>query len=199
MMRKGSLREGNVRWKSGARFKGDAKAAYEELERLRIKLGVSRLEPQHVFDEAKKKRSPLRQFFVWDREEAWERHNLDLARRLLGSFVVDITYEGGERTQITDLGLPEVVSTRGYVFDTHEKGYVRSVEAFVDRDVRQRVVDQALRELGAFTRKYQGYTELSGIVMSIEEWLAKSIPKSGAKTPRLAARKTRKRKKKGYK
>lgn len=193
--RKAALKEANVRWKAGSRWKGSAKDAYEELERLRLHLGVSQLTPSHVFEAAQKARSPLRKFFVWDRAEAWERHNLDLARRLLGSFVVDITYEGGERTQIEELGLPDVVSTRGYVFDSTARGYVRSVEAFVDRDIRQRVVEGALRELNAFVGKYKGYTELTGIVLSIEEWIAATLPKSGAKLPRLAARKLRRRKK----
>jgi hypothetical protein len=53
----------------------------EELEAIRERHGE--LTPEVVFDEAKKKSSPLHSYFEWDKQAGWEKFNLDIAARMI--------------------------------------------------------------------------------------------------------------------
>jgi len=68
-----------------------------ELEKIKKKQG--KLTPQLVLKEAKKRKSPLHDYFVWDDSEAGQQWRLQQARTMIGNIVEVVLVEGKKTAQ----------------------------------------------------------------------------------------------------
>ena len=122
----------------------------EALEEIRVANG-GELHPGPVVESARNEASVLHRYFEWSDPKAAELHRLDQARALIRSIrVVD-----DERTA------PAFVSIRG------DRGvaYHAIADVITNVDLRDRMLQQAQRDLDAWTARYR---ELREIVELIE-------------------------------
>jgi len=106
------------------------------------------LTAEMVVDDARKPSSPLHDFFEWDDTEAAGQWRLQQARVLVAS--IEIVREDNPNE-----------TTRAYHF--LKERYVASDKVFSDMEMRQQVVENALRELEGWQRRYDQYQELASL------------------------------------
>ncbi|RLG20654.1 hypothetical protein DRN72_04825 [Methanosarcinales archaeon] len=152
----------------GSRITDKQAQIYGEcLEKIAEEKGV--ITPPDVVEEAKSETSPLHDYFEWDNEVAGEKYRLHQARNLINSIIVVVetpdetieeraffnvkiekeAHEQAEETEIKQAYVPVSVVVR-------EKPY------------RDQILEQALREINYWKRKYENLTELSVIFEAIE-------------------------------
>ena len=120
-----------------------------ELERIRITNGGF-LTPEAVVSAAKDEDNPLHPYFTWDDTEAAHRWRLEQARKLIRLSVTVIKQD----TQ----------PVRAYVSllnDRGKNGYRATIDVLSDEDLRDQLLQCALRELAAFRHKYSVLSELA--------------------------------------
>ena len=148
----------NYKLKQASRIKGDAKVVGGELTRIKRKnYGI--LKPEVVVREAKKKKSPLHGFFEWDDGIAAEKYRIDQARHLIRSVVIEWENDPGE-----------VIVSRAFVsIKTDEEwGYVDMGDALSDEEMREQVLESALKYYEAGKQKFAGVEELAGLFSETE-------------------------------
>jgi hypothetical protein len=145
----------------------DPQVVGEALERIRLEHG-GELHAYHTWNDAKDITHPLHRFFQWDVQKAAEAHWLDQARALIRSVrVIDI-----------EEGKP----LRAYLSIYDDGRSYRSIDDVLrSRDLRDIVLEQAQRDLDAWTHRFR---ELQDIVALIE-------PARRELTRRRAARRDR--------
>lgn len=120
-----------------------------ELERIYARDGL--LDPVVIVGEAEDEASPLHAYFMWDDTEAARRFRLMQARGLIRS--VRIRVETA----------PEVTRrVRAYVSVPRDDGrsYESLVDALSDRNTRDVVFEQCVRELSAVRDKYAALVDV---------------------------------------
>lgn len=129
---------------------------------------IESLERQHggvtaeiVLEEAKKRNSTLHDFFEWDNANAADAYRLSQASYLLRSIHVVILRDGDEE----ETRAFHPVLLRG---EDMGKQYLSASVVFSDVDYHCQVIEQALRELTGWKRRYHQYKELSEIFEAIE-------------------------------
>lgn len=124
----------------------------QELEQIRDEHDGF-LPPHAVVEFARNPRTALHESFEWDDGEAAEKYRLWQARHVIR---VHVHVLGGDKDPV-----------RTYVSllqDRHPGGGYRHIESVMtDKSLRQKLLDQALREAEMFRRKYQQLDELSGV------------------------------------
>ena len=140
-------------WKTGARVNADAQVAGEMCKRLSEE---GRLTAAELLEENRPEDAPLHGAFEWDdgvAAESWREHQ---ARHIINSIVVV-----PERT-------PPV---RGFFkLESTERTY-HPIESIVSRvNTRQKLLDNALRELAAVQSKYKTLTELDRVWAALDEF-----------------------------
>lgn len=146
------------RWRNGAHQKIDAQVAGERLEDLRVE--NDGLTARVVLDDAKSESSPLHEAFEWDDARAADEYRLEQARDLMASVTV-VVHDHDEREQ----------ETRAFVVVTVNETrtvYTSVLVAMGDPSLRAQVIERAVRELGAWQRKYRELTELADLFRAIE-------------------------------
>jgi hypothetical protein len=123
----------------------------EALERVRLEYG-GELHPRHTVNAAKDSVHPLHRFFEWNNDEAADRYRLDQARALIRSVrVIDI-----------EEGKP----LRAYLSIYDDGRSYRSIDDVLrSRDLKDLVLEQAQRDLDAWTHRFR---ELQDIVKMVE-------------------------------
>jgi hypothetical protein len=144
-------------WRSGARIPVEAQAAGEEIEHLRKKANGA-LTPAFVVDAARDVRHTLHPAFEWNDSEAAERYREEQARHLIGALVVTVKPAGVTRQ----------VRAFVSVHQNEQQGYTSLPVAMSDAELRQQVIERALRELEQWRERYQGYVELADVFAAIE-------------------------------
>lgn len=147
-----------IQWKyGGAHYVADCEAevAYKELLRIKRQNG-NLLQTQVVVEEAEKKRSPLHFCLEWDDSVAGHEFRLRQARSLVNHLV--IVDERSSQTR----GDPCFVNVK-IDNDTAYQGYVRTEEALTDKQMRRQVLNNALRDLRVWERRYNHLDELAKV------------------------------------
>jgi len=144
-------------WRKGARCADiDPQVAGDEINRLEKELDRN-VEAADIVKVAKAKRSPLHSAFEWDDSEAARLFRDEQARDLIANIVV--VYE--------EPGSDEPSMIRAFVHISGESGYTNTVTAMSDVDKRQKIVEQAWKDLQIWTVKYEQYKEFAEIVSTI--------------------------------
>lgn len=134
------------------------KTTARELERIR-KANSGSLSAENVVDAARKKSSPLHDFFEWNDGAAAELYRLEQARHLIRVCVTIIPTPGGNKTVRT------YVSLRN---DRGESGYRATVDVLSDADLREQMLREAMVELQGFQRKYGTLSELAPVFAAMK-------------------------------
>lgn len=117
------------------------------------------LRPNDIVDAARPKQSPLHSKFEWDDSEAAEKYRLWQARQLIS---VTVDYFGSDKRGMT---------TRVFVSLTPDRKYggYRSVETIMsDKDQRRQLLEDALKEMELFQKKYADVQELAEVFAAMK-------------------------------
>lgn len=132
-------------------MRGLSKAAKAELEDVRLShRGV--LRPQAVVDRARDEESALHRYFTWDDTEAAEQWRLEQARRVIRAVVIVLPQH--------------VQEVRCYVSLQQDRGndsYRTTADVMSNDEWRERLLDEAHRDLEALERKYRTLRELAPV------------------------------------
>lgn len=129
----------------------------EELERIRQEHnGI--LKAEDVLAEAKDDGSPLHGAFTWDDGEAAMLHRLNEARKLIVSIRVFSPTVAKPVPCFVNVRTPD----RG-------RGYLPTVEALTDEDLRVRVMMEIQVAIEAIERKYAHYREITDILDRVKK------------------------------
>lgn len=132
---------------------------FYELERIRRK-NHGFLHPADVVNVAEDPDSILHPYFEWDDTKAAHEHRIAQARKLI-------------RVSVTVLpGADDYGSIRAYVKltdDNPNQGYRATIEVLSDAQQRRRLLDQALREMASFRKKYRILTELAEVFKAMDD------------------------------
>lgn len=134
-----------------------AQVAGEELERLERK--HRELTPTIVLDSARSEKSVLHKVFEWNDTKAAEKYRLQQAGLLIANLTVKI--EGEQNLE----------PTRAFVNiekDERKGRFINVQTAFQYQETREVVLQNALKELISFKKKYAGLNELAKVFESIE-------------------------------
>lgn len=145
-------------WKDGSMPKVDAQAAGQEMERLRT-MRNGRLEAKDLVEQSRDPSAPLHPAFEWDNDAAAEAYRIDQARYLIRSIEVVVLPE------------PEAKPVRAFVSVRRDddRSYTSVAHAMSDPELRQQVLDNALRELEAWRNRYAELVELANVFAAIDE------------------------------
>jgi hypothetical protein len=150
----------SAKWKEGYRSRVKAPVALVEVEKIREKEGS--VTPAALVKSAKPKRSPIHDAFEWSDTKAAARYREWEARKLLGALVVVTLTDTTERRI-----QPAYVSVQ-LTAESPDRGYVRTVDALADDDLRARALKDALKALAGLRRRYQQLEELVKFLDNIE-------------------------------
>lgn len=157
-------------------------AMYKELDEIR-KDHNGRLLAPDVLTVAESHSSALHWAFTWDDTKAGRLWRLHQARALI-------------RTAVTILA-SESEPVRTYVSLQQDRrnggGYRATAEVLTEEESRARLLDDALRDLKAFERRYRCLQELAKVFEAAEATanaITSSVSASGAKSNKKALRKT---------
>ncbi len=174
------------RWADGTVYKGDAQEVGEYLDELRRRNdGV--LTPEQVLQDARRKKSFLHEYFEWDDDEAAVRYRLAQAGQLVRS--VHVVYEKSDESD-------DEKTIRAFVNIERGHGEYRDVvEVLANPQSRDKLLDDALRDLRSFKRRFEAFEAAIGsdIVRELVDALEQAASrvrkrKGGAKTRRRGAR-----------
>jgi hypothetical protein len=119
------------------------------------------LEPVVVVTDARRRSSPLHDYFEWDEKVAAHEYHLVQARNLIRSVEVVIKREGKE---VQVRAFHSVVIKRN---DHTERAYAPVERVMSEPELRAQVIDRALRELESWQERYSKYKELGAVFSAI--------------------------------
>jgi hypothetical protein len=168
------------RFRKGSRLPVDkAKGAGKRLAELHN--GNDEITPEIVLDDAKDRSSPLHGLFNWDNKTAAHQHRLWQARHLLRSVIViyDVSPDRPPEEMHAYVKLTALE-------DEDRTPYYAMPRVLSDKDLRARLIAQALHEVEAWRMRYERLTELGEIFAAIDR-LKAAKPKPKPKRERLIA------------
>jgi len=129
----------------------------EELERIREEFGKAT--PEVILEASRPKKSVLHSYFDWEDAIAAEKHRKQQARHISNSVTCEVIVEGGEKKEV-----------RAFVNvkKADESEYVPIEVVMKNKDLRQQMLANALKELIGIKQKYQTLKELSEIWDAID-------------------------------
>lgn len=145
---------------SGSRLKASkANVAGRELDRLtKVNGGLT---AENVVDSARKRASPLHDFFEWSDSVAAQRYRLEQARHLMRHVVV--IYD--ETAIKTDVPIRAFIAFESQPESLRDDGrYVAMHQILTDAELREHLVDEALSEHVRWERRYAHLKEVAEIV-----------------------------------
>jgi hypothetical protein len=166
-------------WRSGSRHtKADAEQTGRYITAFERKL-QRKLQAEDLLDQAENDNNcPVRDEFEWDDQTAAHQHRLETARSILRSLKRVYIVKDGKGKPVEEREIRVWVHVRPTEED--DGGYVRSDAVLKDRDVMLRVLQEALRELRSFQRKWAElhfFSEILQPIDAIEARLLKAIDK----------------------
>lgn len=130
-----------------------------ELTEIEERDGV--LKPEAVVEFAKNENTELHSHFTWDDGEAAKQHRLWQARQIIRVVVTTVKGKEGE------------VTTKAFVnFAPSEKyggGYRSIVSVLSNSELKTRMLQDAMKELAIFRKKYAELKELTSIFDAIDK------------------------------
>lgn len=139
-----------------------AQVVGELCERLEEEFGeVTR---ENLLEASRAEDSPTHKLFEWRDDVAAEKYRLKQSGSIIGNLRITIvTNENDKTREIEVRAFPNVNPIDG-------NGSYRSMEIVMsDVDLREKVLDRALRELTVFQEKYSTIKELAGVFNAISE------------------------------
>jgi hypothetical protein len=121
-----------------------------------------------IVDDAKKKTSPLNDYFEWNDKRAANRWRLRQAAHLLRSIQVMIKDDEGMETETR--AFHNVTIDDSYAMEP-ERVNVTVQRVLSEDNLREQIIDKALKQLDAWRKKYKQYKEFTEIVSVIDELL----------------------------
>jgi len=138
----------------------DPEAVVSHIEELR-EVGGGIVTPAQIVEMARDPNALLHGCFTWDNGEAAESWRKQEARQILRAVRY---YDAGK-----DIGRAyEAVRLRtddGAI----RRGYMESKQAASDPDLRMQVLRQAMRQMIALRKRFQSFSELSGVWTQLED------------------------------
>lgn len=140
-------------WKMGSLFDVTAQTAGEELERICKQEGS--ITPKKVVDESRPETAPLHGCFEWRDDVAAERYREQQARVMIAQ--ITVVHETNDEKPVT---------VRAFV-NTSEN--YQPISVVLNRpDLKEQMLNDALRELAAFRRKYDSLKDLKPVIEAID-------------------------------
>lgn len=148
----------------------DAQVAGERLEEIRQRKALT---AKAIVDDARPEESPLHPCFDWDDSSAAEKWREQQASALIREIVVTMETTHSKR------------DVRAFVsVNVNNSPQYTSIEAALSReDLRQQVLDAAVREIDGWRRKYRDLQELAEVVAAADRAVEKLTPKDSAERP----------------
>ena len=148
----------------GAQFNPKKAQDYgEELEKI-AKENNGRLEPKIVIENARDENSVLHACFNWDDSIAAKSWRRQQARALINHIEIVIQYENEEKTTKAFVNL---VVQNG---EEEEKSKYIPIEIVAkDEELRKQLIEEALKEIISWKKRYKEYQELALIFGAIKE------------------------------
>lgn len=137
----------------------------EALEAIRVENG-GQLHPQAVVQGARSPKSLLHRHFEWDDAKAAEAHRLDQARALIRSIRI---IDDDDRSK------PAFLSIR----NDDGIAYRAIAEVLTSRHLRERLLEQAQRDLDSWTARYRELKEIVELVEPARRELRRRIKPRG--------------------
>lgn len=117
------------------------------------------IRPADVVEAARSPDSVLHDYFTWDDGEAAEKWRLEEARRLIRVVVVKQVNEAEPVRAFVSLSTDRIAGG----------GYRAIAEVLDDEELNERMLQDALDELGSFQRKYERLAALKPVFRATEE------------------------------
>lgn len=150
------------RWKPNvpsSLVKLDAQTVGNELERLERE-HQHQLSPDEIVRAASDATSPLHPAFEWDDAKAATRYRVDQARHLVS--LIDVVIVREDQTEGAIRAFVSVTRDEG-------RGYVSTVHALSDEDLRKQVLKRAWQELESWRHRHAELVEFGRLFSAIEE------------------------------
>lgn len=154
----------------GAPITDDQAQRYGERMEALAEEGNGSVTPHMVYEDAKKKRSPLHDYFEWDDSAAADAFRLNQARELLRFVHVVVTRENGAEEEVR--AFHNVVIEKDE--DTAERTYAPLARVLSEEELRKQVVAKALHEFEQWRKRYKQYQELAPLFRTYEK-VAKAL------------------------
>ena len=132
-----------------------------ELNRLEEQYGRG-LRAKEIVEAARPRKSPLHDYFEWNKEKAAEKYLLQQARALVSVIRVTVVDNDGRRTPARAM-VSVITKEKGrmlHVFERHDK-------VLDDPGFRSQRVDMALNELEAWCKRWEIHRELEPLRKTI--------------------------------
>lgn len=144
-------------WKNGRSYKQNPQKVGEFIEKTEGKEG--NIIPQRLVELAKNPKCILHEMFTWDDDIAAERFRESQARDILGSL----------KYTITELGVEQIRAFVNIRNDTEGSVYKSTERVLSNPSDLQYVIEQAKKELLAFTNKYKKWSALEKTIELVEK------------------------------
>jgi hypothetical protein len=152
----------------GARFSNTKARRYGSYLNKLSKKSKNRLTPKDIVDDAKKKDSPLHDYFEWDDSLAAQQYRIEQARHLLNHIEVTIVY----KDVVGDIQETE----RQRQFISVQIGTSRNDRVYMpfeivakDELLLDSVVSEASNALQSWINRYEKFTRLGRVVEAVEK------------------------------
>jgi hypothetical protein len=154
----------------GARITDDQAQRYGERIEALAEGGDGSVTSVVVYEDAKKKRSPLHEYFQWDDAVAAEAYRLNQAEYLLRSIYVIVTKEDGAEDEVR--AFHNVVIERPE--EQPERTYAPLARVLSEEELRRQVLAKAMHEFEQWRKRYQQYKELAPL-FKVYEKVSKAV------------------------
>ena len=159
-----------VKWRKGSFFKADAKAALKEIEALNKRHGGYAPDGSLV-EHARSPKSVLHNDFEWDDSVAGNKYRLNTEKKIKRSLVVVTDGLNNGQSEPTEIRLFQRAKIE--CGGKPQRIWLNTFDMLKDPEGRQQLVDNAKKELEAFTHKYKALSELSDVLEPISLFLKK--------------------------
>lgn len=156
-----------IAWKSSFDSKGvSPEDAYETIEQVRKRSGGN-FTVDDLLNVASNKHSILHPLFEWDDTKAAEAYRRSQAGAMLRSF--QVIYKSRPREPLRAF---EIVRKKTRGSNQPRSAYSTREEAMKDPVARERLIEEAFRELRAWRKRYHQLSELGPVVQEVDRHLA---------------------------
>ena len=154
----------NYKFKIPSLYKGlDEDAAVKELDRIAEKCGA--LTPEILVAESRDENAVLHGIFEWDDAKAAEGYRREQARK----FLTNITYEV-QREEVT---ITARLFVNTYTADKpDERTYNKLPDVIKDKVAYKDLLEQAKRDAQNFVVKYAQLSEIGGVKIALQKFVA---------------------------
>jgi len=155
----------------GAQF-GDKKAQIYGSELNQLYEKHKKLTPVLLIKEAKKKKSPLHDYFEWNNDKASDKYRLYQARQLIKNIEVTIILEDDEPIvvpQSVHISLDKTQEDSENSIDEKKLFYIPTQDALSNPEYTENILEQAMREIISWKKRYSNLKKLHEIFKVIDK------------------------------